>query len=487
MERVRLLVARAAPTDEHVLICGARGVGKSFLARTIHKLSARTGPLVIVNCDAPEDPLTFDLFGHERWHRGIPTEKVGALEVARGGTVFLKDVDKLGLPQQAMLLYAIERKVVRVPGGSNPRPIDVRIIASTHQDLAAARARRLFRADLLGRLSSVVIEIPALRERMDEIPALVDELLEELRRELGRETSPRLTRDATERLLRYQWAGNLGELRAVMRRALLLCDGAEISAGDLTIEMPAPPSKHGHAKTETADPTRKFELLENELADAGERQRFLEALSVPQMYAVVREYAGPGTRCSICDEPHQLVRMLFRGSNAFICDRCVGDAQTIAHSGTRQPDGSARADADSGPGRADVGCAFCGRSASEVDHLVGAEDSRMICGECLDFYDQVIGDRLSADWPRGKTFTFRAAYSSDKIDARIAGARGHLTRDHACRIVILVDDGKDVSARRLLDRTKASLADVADFWDPDLIVPGVGLTVIAHPRPTLRT
>jgi hypothetical protein len=111
----------------------------------------------------------------------------------------------------------------------------------------------------------------------------------------------------------------------------------------------------------------------------------------------------------------------------------------------------------------------------------------MICGECLDFYDQVLGDRLSTNWPRGKTFTFRVGYSSNKVDERIARARDALTRDHACRIVILVDDGKDVSARRLLDQTKASLADVADFWDPDLTVPGVGLTVIAHPRPTLRS
>jgi hypothetical protein len=459
MEQVRLLVGQAAPTSLNLLICGARGAGKSFLARTIHKLSARTGALVTVDCRVPEDSLVFDLFGHERWHRGIPVEKIGALQAANGGTLFLKDVDNLSPPAQARLMRAIEQRQVVPSGGEKPRPIDVRIICSTTQDLAGARARGTFRADLLARLTAFTIEIPPLRERIDEIPVLVAELLEELRSELGRQTSPRLAQDATERLLRYPWYGNLGQLRAVIRRALLLCDGVEISAGDLTIEMPAPPSK----------PNDGFELLENE------------------PHAVVREHSNPEACCSICDEPHRRVRMLFRGSNAFICDQCVGEAQTIAHAAERQPDEIASSGAESDPVRANVGCAFCGRGASEVAHLVGAEDHQMICGECLDFYDQVLGDRLSTNWPRGKTFTFRVGYSSNKVDERIARARDALTRDHACRIVILVDDGKDVSARRLLDQTKASLADVADFWDPDLTVPGVGLTVIAHPRPTLRS
>jgi len=159
MERVRLFVAQAAPTSEYVLICGARGVGKSFLARTIHTLSARTGPLVTVRCDVDEEQLEFDLFGHERWHREIPTEKIGTLVTANGGTVFLKDVDKLPLAAQAKLLRAIEMKAVVALGGVTARPIDVRIIASTCEDLAIARARRLFRADLLDQLSAVAIEI----------------------------------------------------------------------------------------------------------------------------------------------------------------------------------------------------------------------------------------------------------------------------------------------------------------------------------------
>jgi DNA-binding NtrC family response regulator len=159
MLRVRQLVAQVAPPGANVLIRGARGVGKSSLARTIHKVSARTGPLVTINCDVDEEQLEFDLFGHERWHREIPTEKIGTLVTAKGGTVFLKDVDKLPMAAQAKLLRAIEMKAVVALGGVSARPIDVRIIASTCEDLATARARRLFRADLLEELSAVAIEI----------------------------------------------------------------------------------------------------------------------------------------------------------------------------------------------------------------------------------------------------------------------------------------------------------------------------------------
>ena len=450
-EPLRQLVARVAPVRLSLLICGAHGVGKSFIARTIHRLSGRTGDLVTVRCDALERQIAVDL------------------EAARGGTVFLKDVDRLPLAAQAVLLTALEQQA------------DVRAIASTRQDLSAACEDGTFRRDLFARLSVATIEIPPLRQRIHEVPKLVFEFLQTFSRESGRETSPQLTPEAMERLRQYPWPGNVGELQAVIRRALLLSDGPEISTGDLTVEMPAAVAK----PDDEQDTTSK---------ENAERQRMIEALTAHfHSPAASRTFqaldsseptdSDPEPQCSFCGEPDSQVRTLFRGPDAQICDQCVESGQAATCLAIRQGDEAAGPGADSVAERTDVGCSFCNRNVSDVRHLVSGDDDQMICDGCLDSYDRLLAERFSTAWPRGNTFTLRSMYPSKRIDDSTQQARADLTRGRSCRIVVLADDGEPAPARLLLDRMKQSLADIADFWEAEPEHAGAELTALALPRP----
>jgi hypothetical protein len=416
MENVRALVAKLAPSNVSVLIRGGRGVGKSFLAKTIHRMSGRIGELVTVNCDAPEEQIEVDLFG--------------LLEAARGGTLFLRSVDELPWVAQAALLKALETKSA------------LRVIAATRRDVSAACEVGHFRPDLLARLSSITIVIPPLRERIDDLPRLASEFLQDFRRESGRDTAPRLTPEALERLRRYPWPGNVAELQAVIRRAVLLSKGPEIAATDLTVEIsaaPAPPVLEP-ATPPSSEPTDDASELE----------------------------------CSLCGDAESQVRMLFRGADAQICDQCVTGAQAATCAAPRPSSGAAD--------RTDIGCAFCKRSAADVGHLVGAEDDPLICDRCLDDYDELFGERFPTGWPRGRTFTLRTMYPGKKIDDSTAGARHELTHGRPCRIVVLAGDGTSDPARVVLDRMKASLADIADFWESEAAA-GVDLAALALPRP----
>ena len=488
MERVRWLVASIAPVNVSVLIRGAPGVGKSFFARTIHRLSGRTGEFVTVSCDAPERQIAIDLFGNE------PTAKIGCLEATRGGTVFLESIDRLPLGPQAMLLRTLEQGAVIAVGGVSPRPIDVRVIASTHQELSAACDDRTFRSDLHAHLSAATIAIPSLRQRIDDVPRLVFEFLQAFSAEFGRATSPKLTPEAMERLRRYPWPGNVGQLQAVIRRALLLSDGPEISTDDLTVELPAALANPG------ADLARAPETLSSGDATSGdatseektELKRVLEAMAAAAPRAASRKLRiqvsdptgdGPEQQCSLCGDSESQVRMLFRGADAQICAQCVEEAQAMTCSATRQPDEAASPRPGSVVEGTELGCAFCRKGASDVGHLVGAAAGRLICDTCLDGYDQFLGERFSTDWPRGRTFTLRTVYPATRIDDTTDQVRDDLTRRRPCRIVVLVDDGKSDPARLLLDRMKASLADIADFWEADRQDRAVELTAIALPRP----
>jgi two-component system, NtrC family, response regulator AtoC len=226
-------VGEVAESDISVLILGASGVGKEVLADTIHKLSRRTGELARINCAALAEPLLeSELFGHERGaFTGALATKIGLLESAQGGTVFLDEVGELPLGIQAKLLRAVEsREILRI-GSTRPVKIDVRFVAATNRDLPVEVAERRFRHDLYFRLDGITLIIPPLRERRDRIGVLAIELFAQACLRTHRQAH--LSPDALETLGSYDWPGNVRELKAVLERALLLTRGDEVTTRHL--------------------------------------------------------------------------------------------------------------------------------------------------------------------------------------------------------------------------------------------------------------
>jgi DNA-binding NtrC family response regulator len=223
-----------------ILVLGETGVGKDVLAKWIHRKSPRAkGPIVAINCGAiAENLLESELFGHKRGTFTNAIEnKVGLLEAAEGGTVFLDEVGDMPWPLQVKLLTAIENREITRVGEVKARPIDVRFIAATHRDLEALVAEGKFRQDLYFRLNKICLTVPPLRERPDEVEPLAQRfLLEAVRAGGGKGRPPRLSAEAVELLRGYSWPGNARELRNMIERALVWCDGPEITAEDLEVE-----------------------------------------------------------------------------------------------------------------------------------------------------------------------------------------------------------------------------------------------------------
>jgi transcriptional regulator with PAS, ATPase and Fis domain len=237
MQALEPLVARIAAGTINVLVLGETGVGKEVMARTIHARSPRaTAPLVCLNCAAlSEALLESELFGHEKGaFTGAVQAKEGLLESAKGGTVFLDEVGEMPLALQAKLLRVLEQREVLRVGALRPRPIDVRFVSATNRDLEAESLAGRFRQDLYFRLNGIAIEIPPLRARREEIDALARAFVTQASREAGR-APPLLAPDALAQLGRYSWPGNIRELKNVMERAVLLCEGGEITVGHLRL------------------------------------------------------------------------------------------------------------------------------------------------------------------------------------------------------------------------------------------------------------
>ncbi len=226
MQGVYALAAKAAQALISVLLLGETGVGKEVLAQSIHKLSQRrAGPFLALNCAAmSESLLEGELFGSERGaYTGATQSRLGLLESANGGTVFLDEVGELPLSIQAKLLRVLEeRRILRV-GGRTPVAIDVRFVSATNRDLEAEVARGAFRHDLYYRLNGISITIPPLRERRREILPLGLRFVDSAAAQLGR-PAPTLGEDASEILLGYGWPGNIRELKNVIGRAVVLAD-----------------------------------------------------------------------------------------------------------------------------------------------------------------------------------------------------------------------------------------------------------------------
>jgi two-component system, NtrC family, nitrogen regulation response regulator NtrX len=240
MRKLRESIARVAATDARVLITGESGTGKELVASAIHIGGGRRDrPFVRVNCAAiPRDLVESEMFGHERGaFTGATDRRIGRFELADGGTLFLDEVGDLGAEAQAKLLRAIEAREIERLGGGKPIKVDVRILAATNKDLERAAAEGSFREDLLFRLNVIPIALPPLRERPDDIPALVRHFSKLHRARTGR-LPPEWTPEALSALTRYRWPGNVRELANIVERLAILYAGATVRASDVSAVLP---------------------------------------------------------------------------------------------------------------------------------------------------------------------------------------------------------------------------------------------------------
>ena len=227
LKRVLDMAQRAAPTDLTVLIEGESGTGKEVLARAIHRLSSRKdGPFIPVNCAAiPEGLLESELFGHERGaFTGAIRARPGRFELAKDGTLFLDEIGDMPLAMQSKILRALQEREFERVGGTRSITADVRVIAATHRDLDVAVTQGTFRQDLFYRLQGVRLRLPALRERIDDLPLLVTHLLDRAAQRLWRQPAT-VSTEALRSLWTYAWPGNIRELQHVLEGAMVLSDG----------------------------------------------------------------------------------------------------------------------------------------------------------------------------------------------------------------------------------------------------------------------
>ncbi|WP_270807377.1 sigma-54 dependent transcriptional regulator [Aeromonas sp. QDB25] len=234
IQEVRRLIGQVAETDANVLILGESGTGKEVVARAIHELSARSaGPFVPINCGAiPAELLESELFGHEKGaFTGAIAARRGRFELAQGGTLFLDEIGDMPLPMQVKLLRVLQERQFDRVGGGKAVQADVRVIAATHRDLEAMIRTQAFREDLYYRLNVFPIETPPLRDRADDIPLLLQELLN--RHAEQHKGIIHLTQRAMESLMQYAWPGNVRELSNLIERLLILYPNQIVDVADL--------------------------------------------------------------------------------------------------------------------------------------------------------------------------------------------------------------------------------------------------------------
>jgi two-component system response regulator AtoC len=239
MQDILRLIERLAPTKASVLIQGESGTGKEVVAQAIHRLSPRAKKgFLAINCAAiPDSLVETELFGHEKGSfTDAIEEKPGLIELADGGTLFLDEISTLKLELQAKLLRVLETETVRRVGGVKDIPVDLRVIAATNRDLRQAIKDGDFRGDLFYRLSVMVIDVPPLRERAEDIDKFAAAFVADFNKSTFKNVQG-ISDDALRLLRRYEWPGNVRELRNVIERAMILCSGDTIQVGDLPAEI----------------------------------------------------------------------------------------------------------------------------------------------------------------------------------------------------------------------------------------------------------
>jgi DNA-binding NtrC family response regulator len=249
MRRVFETIQKVAETDLTVLVRGESGTGKELVAQAIHNRSPRSGrPFVPVNCAAISRELVeSELFGHEKGaFTGADARRQGRFEAADGGTIFLDEIGDMARETQAKVLRVLQERSFERVGGTRPIQVDVRVVAATHRNLEEEVREGRFREDLYYRLKVVEIELPALRERREDVPALAQRFLEQVNERLGREKQ-RISEAALARLAAHPWPGNVRQLRNVIERAAVLAAGSEIQESDLNLDG-------GAAETREAEP-----------------------------------------------------------------------------------------------------------------------------------------------------------------------------------------------------------------------------------------
>jgi sigma-54 specific flagellar transcriptional regulator A len=258
MQQVRFLIQQVARTDANVLVLGESGTGKEVVARNIHVLSHRAeGPFVPINCGAiPAELLESELFGHEKGaFTGAISTRKGRFELAQGGTIFLDEIGDMPLPMQVKLLRVLQERTYERVGGSQPIKADVRIIAATHRQLEDMIADGRFREDLFYRLNVFPIDTPALKERADDLPLLLQELQQRL--EQQGQSSIKFTERAVESLKLHPWPGNVRELANLVERLTIMFPQQVVDVAEL-------PHKYRHLDVDTYVPHYPEALLERD-------------------------------------------------------------------------------------------------------------------------------------------------------------------------------------------------------------------------------
>ncbi len=275
MERVFEMIKKVAETDLTVLVRGESGTGKELVAQALHYRSARRDrPFIAVNCAAISRELVeSELFGHEKGaFTGADARRVGKFEAAAGGTIFLDEIGDMPLETQAKVLRVLQERLLERVGGNQPIPLDVRVVAATHRDLETEVEAGRFREDLYYRLRVVTIELPPLRERRHDLPALVDRFLDLIAERLKRPKKA-LSEAALNKLHEHNWPGNIRELRNVIEQAAVLASGPAIAAEDIELGR-----KRGKDKKATPETNLPFSEAKKQAVDEFERAYLVKAL-----------------------------------------------------------------------------------------------------------------------------------------------------------------------------------------------------------------
>jgi DNA-binding NtrC family response regulator len=236
INHIKEIIEKVAPTDARVLITGPNGTGKELVAHWLHEKSERAAnPFIEVNCAAiPSELIESELFGHVKGaFTSAVKDRAGKFEAADKGTIFLDEIGDMSMPAQAKVLRALQENMIQRVGAEKDIRVDVRVVAATNKDLKKEIAEGRFREDLYHRLAVILVKVPALNDRRDDIPLLINHFADKIAGEQGN-TPKKFSADAIKLLQEYDWTGNIRELRNVVERLIIL-GGSEISEGDVTL------------------------------------------------------------------------------------------------------------------------------------------------------------------------------------------------------------------------------------------------------------